>query len=172
LAAATIAYFFYKRFVDSPTGRVCVAIRENENRAKMLGYSTFYFKLVALIVSAITAAIAGALNALYQPIVSPTTAGLGFTVAALLMILIGGVGTLSGALVGAAVYRLMQFYLDRLFGEASSFLLGLVYVVLVLFVPFGIIGTWRMKGLDWRAAWREHLARWSVGMARDKPKNE
>lgn len=159
LAAVTIAYLFYKRFVDSPTGRVCVAIRENENRAKMLGYNTFTFKLAALTVSGITAALAGALHTLYQPIVSPTIAGLGFTVAALLIILIGGVGTLSGALVGAAVYRLLQFYLDRFFGESSSFLLGLVYVLLVLFLPFGIIGTWRSKSLEWRTAWRARLGR-------------
>ncbi len=159
LACAAAAYFFYQRFVNSPTGRVCVAIRENENRAKMLGYSTFYFKLAALIVSSITAALAGTLHTLYQPIVSPTVAGLGYTVGALLMILIGGVGTLSGALVGAAAYRLMQFFLDRFFGEASSFLLGLVYVVLVLFLPYGIIGTWRARRLEWRAAWRERLGK-------------
>lgn len=158
LAGAVLAYLFYQRFVDSPTGRVCVAIRENENRAKMLGYNTFYFKLAALIVSGITAALGGALHALYQPIVSPTIAGLGFTVSALLMILIGGVGTLSGAVIGAAVYRLMQFYLDRFFGGASSFILGLVYVLIVLFLPYGIVGTWRVKRLEWREAWRERLA--------------
>lgn len=157
LAGVVLAYFFYKRFLDSPTGRVCVAIRENENRAKMLGYNTFYFKLAALVVSGITAALAGALHTLYQPIVSPTIGSLGYTVAALLMILIGGVGTLSGALVGAGVYRLMQFFLDRWFGEASSFLLGLVYVALVLFVPFGIIGTWRARKFEWQAAWNERL---------------
>jgi branched-chain amino acid transport system permease protein len=136
-----------------------VAIRENENRAKMLGYNTFYFKLAALIVSGITAALGGALHALYQPIVSPTIAGLGFTVSALLIILIGGVGTLSGAVIGAAVYRLLQFYLDRFFGGASSFILGLVYVLIVLFLPYGIVGTWHVKRLEWRAAWRERLAR-------------
>lgn len=156
LACAAGAYFFYTRFVNSPTGRVCVAIRENENRAKMLGYNTFYFKLAALIVSGITAALAGALHTLYQPIVSPSIAGLSYTVGALLMILIGGVGTLSGALVGAAVYRLMQFFLDRFFGEASSFLLGLVYVLLVLFLPYGIVGTWRAHG----ASWRDRLIDW------------
>lgn len=138
-------YIFYRRFVNSPTGRVCVAIRENEDRALMLGYNTFYFKLVALIISSVTAALAGMLNTLHQPIVSPNIAGLGWTVAALLMILIGGVGTLSGALVGAAVYRLLAFYLDRWFGAYSSFLLGLVYVLLVLFVPYGIVGTWRAR---------------------------
>ena len=138
-------YLAYRRFVDSPTGRVCVAIRENEDRALMLGYNTFYFKLVALLVASITAALAGTLHTLHQPIVSPNVAGLGWTVAALLMILIGGVGTLSGAIVGAAVFRLLEFYLDRRFGEYASFLLGVVYVALVLFLPFGIVGTWRAK---------------------------
>ncbi len=157
LACAALAYIFYKRFVDSPTGRVCVAIRENENRAKMLGYNTFYFKLAALCVSGVTAALGGALHALYQPIVSPTIAGLGYTVSALLIILIGGVGTLSGAVIGAAVYRLMQFYLDRFFGQGSSFVLGLVYVLLVLFLPYGIVGTWQTRKWDWRAAWSKRL---------------
>jgi branched-chain amino acid transport system permease protein len=70
---------------------------------------------------------------------------LGDTVAALLIILMGGIGTLSGAIIGAAVYRLLEFYLDRWFGEYASFLLGLVYVGLVMFLPFGIVGTWQSK---------------------------
>jgi branched-chain amino acid transport system permease protein len=140
-------YLVYRRFVDSPTGRVCVAIRENEDRALMLGYNTFYFKLTALMVASITAALAGFFHALHQPIVSPAVAGLGWTVAALLIILIGGIGTLSGALVGAAVFRLLEFYLDKWFGENASFLLGVVYILLVLFIPFGIVGTWRLRRL-------------------------
>ncbi len=143
-----IVYLIYRRFVDSPTGRVCIAIRENENRALMLGYNTFYFKLVALIVASMTAALAGFLHTIHQPIVSPTVAGLGYTVAALLMILMGGIGTLSGAIVGAAVFRLLEFYLDRWFGEYASFLLGVVYIVLVMFIPYGIVGTWQLRRLD------------------------
>lgn len=162
LACTVLAYLFYKRFVDSPTGRVCVAIRENEQRAKMLGYNTFYFKLAALIVSGITASLAGALHALYQPIVSPTIASLTYTVNALLMILMGGVGTLSGALVGAAVFRLMQFFLDRIFGESSSFILGVVYVALVLFVPYGVVGTWRARGGEWKQVWRERIGKFTA----------
>jgi branched-chain amino acid transport system permease protein len=157
LAFTFLVYLFYRRFVDSPTGRVCIAIRENEHRAQMLGYNTFYFKLVALIISSITAALGGALHTLYQPIVSPTIASLVYTVNALLMILIGGVGTLSGALVGAAAFRLLQFFLDKIFGESSSFIIGMVYVALVLFVPYGIIGTWRVKRWEWQAAWQERL---------------
>lgn len=168
LLSTLLVYLFYRRFVDSPTGRVCIAIRENEDRALMLGYNTFCFKLAALIVAGITAALGGALHALFQPIVSPTIAGLAYTVAALLMILIGGVGTLTGALVGAATYRLMQFFLDRWFGASSSFVLGLVYVVLVLFLPYGIIGTWRAGRLSWRAAWSERLARLSSLRVRGK----
>ncbi|MDJ0752118.1 MAG: branched-chain amino acid ABC transporter permease [Ardenticatenaceae bacterium] len=147
-------YLLYRRFVDSPTGRVCVAIRENEERALALGYNTFYFKLIALLLASITAAFAGFLHTVHQPIVSPNVASLGFTVAALLMILIGGVGTLSGAILGAAVFRLLEYYLERWFGPSASFLLGLIYIGLVFFLPYGIIGTWhisgfRLKGVTW-----------------------
>lgn len=161
-----LVYVAYKRIVDSPTGRVCIATRDNEDRALMLGYNTFYFKLVALVISSITAALAGMLHTIHQPIVSPTIAGLGWTVVALLIILIGGIGTLSGALVGAAVFRLLQFYLERWFGESASFILGLVYVLLVMFLPFGIVGTYRARSLQIKAG-RERLMRLFFG--RDKP---
>lgn len=141
-------YLLYRRFVDSPTGRVCVAIRENENRALMLGYNTFYFKLAALILSSVTAATAGILQTIHQPIVSPNIASLGYTVTALLIILMGGVGTLSGAVVGAALFRLLEFFLDRWFGDSASFLLGVVYVGLVMFLPYGVVGTWRAKSFQ------------------------
>jgi hypothetical protein len=81
-------------------------------------------------------------------------AGLGWTVAALLMVLIGGIGTLSGAIVGAAVFRLLQFYLDKWFGEAANLLIGTAYVGLVLFVPYGIVGTWRARGLRIEQGWQ------------------
>jgi branched-chain amino acid transport system permease protein len=145
LVFTLLVYLIYRRFVDSPTGRVCIATRENENRALMLGYNTFYFKLAALMVSSITAALAGTLHTLHQPIVSPNIAGLSYTVLALMMILIGGIGTLSGAMVGAVVLRLLEFYLDRWFGENASFILGLLFILLVLFLPYGIVGTWQVK---------------------------
>lgn len=151
-------YLVYRRFVDSPTGRVCIATRENEGRAQMLGYNTFYFKLTALILSSITAAMAGFFHTVHQPIVSPAVAGLGWTVAALLMILMGGIGTLSGALVGAAIFRLLQFYLERWFGGNATFLIGLVYVLLVMFVPYGVVGTWQARRLDIQRG-RERLLR-------------
>ena len=155
LAVLIVVYLLYQRFVNSPTGRVCIAIRENESRAQMLGYNTFYFKLAALTLSSLTAALAGFLHALYQPIVSPNVAGLGFTVTALLIILIGGVGTLNGALVGAIVFRLLDFGLRRYIGESASFINGAIYVAFVLFIPFGIVGTWRLRSLQIRQGWEK-----------------
>jgi len=150
-------YLLFRRFVNSPTGRVCIAIRENEGRAQMLGYNTFYFKLAALTLSSITAALAGSLHTVYQPIVSPNVAGLGFTVAALLIILIGGVGTLDGALIGAVIYRLLDFGLRRFVGESASFINGAIYVAIVLFVPYGIVGTWRLKSFQVKQGWERLL---------------
>jgi branched-chain amino acid transport system permease protein len=154
LAILVLMYLLYRRFVDSPTGRVCTAIRENEGRAKMLGYNTFTFKLAALLLSSFTAALAGVLHTIYQPIVSPGIAGLGYTVTALLVILIGGVGTLNGALVGAAVYRLLDFVLRRYLGESAGFINGIVYIAIVLFLPYGIVGTWRLKSSPIKQGWQ------------------
>ena len=111
----------------------------------MLGYNTFFFKLAALTLSSLTAALAGTLHVLYQPIVSPNSAGLAYTVTALLVILIGGVGTLNGALIGAVVYRLLDFGLRRYIGESASFINGAIYILIVLFLPYGIVGTWASK---------------------------
>ena len=168
LAFAILVYLIYKRFVDSPTGRVCVATRENENRALTIGFNTFYFKLAALMVAGVTASLAGMFNTLYKPLVSPEIAGLGFTVEGLLMLLIGGIGTLSGAMIGAAILRLMEYYLSRWFGESSAFILGAIYVLIVMFLPYGIVGTWRLRRLD-IAAGRQRLLSMFTGRQRETP---
>jgi len=152
LAVVTLVYLAYMRLVDSPAGRVLWAIRENEGRAAMLGFSTLRFKTLALVASSLTAALAGVIHALHQPIITPNVASLGWMVTALLVILIGGLGTISGALVGAAIFRLLQFYLDRWFGGVSDLLLGLAYVVIVLYLPQGVVGTWRVRRWERRVA--------------------
>ena len=157
IAVVILVYYIYKRFVDSPTGHVCVAIRENEDRATMLGFNTFYFKLVALIISAITAAMAGAMHGLFYPIISPGIASSHYTIAALLIILMGGIGTLSGAVIGAALFRLLSFFLVRWFGGTAQVIIGLVFILLVLFLPFGIVGTCRLRSLQIRQGWKRLL---------------
>jgi len=145
LAILVLFYLVFRRIVSSPTGAVMVANRENQDRALMLGYNTLWFKMFALVITSIAAAIAGMLWTMHQPIVTPTVAGLGWVVAALLMVLMGGIGTLTGAIIGAAMFRLLSFYLERWFGGGASLMLGVTYVLLVLFLPYGIVGTWRLK---------------------------
>jgi branched-chain amino acid transport system permease protein len=157
LAIVYLVYFAYKRFVNSPTGHVCLAIRENEDRATMLGYNTFYFKLVALIISAITAALAGAMHGIFHPIIRPGIASAQMTIAALLMILMGGIGTLNGAIIGAALFKLLSFFLEKWFGGESQVIIGLVYILLVLFMPYGLVGVWRRNAVDIKAGWKRLL---------------
>ncbi len=71
----------------------------------------------------------------------------------MLIVLIGGVGTLQGAIVGAIVYRLLDFGLRRYLGESASFVNGVIYVLIVLFLPYGIVGTWRLKSVQWKRGW-------------------
>jgi ABC-type branched-chain amino acid transport system, permease component len=161
LAVTVLAYMACRRFVNSPTGRVCVAIRENEGRARMLGYNPFYFKLAALILSSLLASVAGMVHTLYKPIVSPGITGIGFTVNALLMVLVGGLGTLDGALVGAAVLRLLEYFLDKILGESAGVALGGVFIALVLLLPYGIVGTWRLRAWRLWEGWRDLLQRFT-----------
>lgn len=146
-AVLVAAYVVYRKILGSSTGAVLLANRENEDRALGLGYNTFWFKLFALTVSSLTAAAAGMLWMMHQPIVTPQVASLGWTVAALLMILIGGLGTLTGAIVGAIVYRLLAYYLEKFFGGSASVMLGAAYIGIVLFLPYGIVGTWRARAV-------------------------
>lgn len=147
-------YLLARRIVHSPTGRVLVAIRENEPRAIALGYHTFVFKLLATMLSATIAALAGMMLALYEKSVTYELLSVNMTIQALLMTIIGGIGTLTGPMLGAATIRLLDHWLK---GDAVQALLpdwlrtelvfGLIYVALVLFFPAGIMGAiHRLRG--------------------------
>ncbi|MCJ7694646.1 MAG: branched-chain amino acid ABC transporter permease [Anaerolineaceae bacterium] len=168
LLILVVMFILYKTFVKSPTGRVCIAIRENEDRAKMLGFNSATFKILAMMISSFTAALAGMLHALYQPAVIPSVADLGFTVTGLLIVLIGGVGTLSGAIVGAFVFKLLDFGLRRFIGGSASFIIGSIYVLFVLFIPYGIVGTMQMRKFKTKAGWKDLLKRVGIKSSNDK----
>lgn len=162
LAFAVIIYLLVKRFVDSPSGRVWAAIRENEARAVSIGYNTLVFKVQATVISGIIAALAGALYAMWNTSATTITMDVGMTINALLMAIIGGSGTLIGPMLGAGVLELLGYFLNSWLGSSWQLVFGLIYVLLVLFLPYGIVGTWRAKNLSWRAAWRERLGKLST----------
>jgi branched-chain amino acid transport system permease protein len=144
-AACLIATFL---LVRSPMGRLLIAIRENEPRTIMLGYHTFRYKLLALVVSGAISGAAGAAYALLFSYVGSTFASIQYSILPLLWVLLGGVGTTLGPLIGTV---LMFYLVDVISGYTSAYLLlvGVALVLLVLLFPKGILGTVRAKAAPW-----------------------
>jgi branched-chain amino acid transport system permease protein len=151
LLAAAIAIGWWS--VNSPPGRVWQAIRENERRVEVLGLNPYLYKLGAFVLSAFLASCAGAVYLLIQGGANPEVTTASFTLVLLVMVVLGGVGTLWGAVLGGIVYE----YLDvRLVALSSApalqhlpsvvrvplsqplFVLGVLFIVLVLFLPGGL----------------------------------
>ncbi|WP_394888488.1 branched-chain amino acid ABC transporter permease [Mesorhizobium sp. AaZ16] len=134
--------------VRSAHGRVLVAIRENEERTRMLGYDTFANKLTAVVVSGVICAAAGASYALLFGYVGSTFATVQYSILPLLWVLLGGAATTLGPLVGT----LFMFYVvDITSGYTSAYLLivGVALILLVLYFPKGILGTVRERWVRW-----------------------
>lgn len=159
-------YLAARRLVNSPTGRVMIAIRENEQRATMLGYNTFVYKGIALMAAGILASLAGCLNAIYNLGVTPSVLSVGTTIDVLAMTIVGGPGTLSGPVLGAAIVHLLGYWLNRLFGPLWTLMFGTAFVLIVIFLPYGIVGTIWARSPKWRAVWQQWLEGLRRTMAR------
>ena len=172
-----VCYFAMQRIIHSPFGRVMIAIRENEERARAVGYSTYWFKMAAFSISGFFGAIAGGIFAAYARSVSPdNTYFFLVTSDALITTIIGGFGTLAGPLYGTMLHQWLEDVLSTESGGLATYLreglpeavleteflgfslelfintalagraplyLGIVFVLFVLFVPNGILGTLR-----------------------------
>jgi branched-chain amino acid transport system permease protein len=142
IAIAGLLALFLWRVTRSPFGHVLRGIHENEARMQAVGYPVRRYKLAAFVIAGTVAGIAGALYTQFQGSVSPdaffwTTSG-----QALLMVIIGGTGTLGGAMLGAAAFILLQSLVSS-YTERWMLILGVTFVLLVLFAPGGIVGTLR-----------------------------
>ncbi|MET3662123.1 branched-chain amino acid ABC transporter permease [Aquamicrobium ahrensii] len=148
LALFTVVLFAMLATVRSGFGRVLVAIRENEERTRMLGYDTFANRLAALVGSGVICAAAGAAYALLFGYVGANFASVQYSILPLLWVLLGGAATTLGPLVGAVF---MYYVVDIASGYTSAYMLvvGAALILLVLFFRKGLIGTVR-----------EHWARW------------
>jgi branched-chain amino acid transport system permease protein len=132
-------FLFIHRIINSPFGEVLKAIRENEPRAISLGYKTDRYKLVAFVLSATLAGIAGGMKAIVFQIASLTDVHWTMSGEVVLMTLVGGLGTIFGPVAGAFVIIAMQNYLNAL-DQWVTVIQGLIFVVCVLLFRRGIIG--------------------------------
>jgi branched-chain amino acid transport system permease protein len=134
--------------VRSAQGRVLVAIRENEERTKMLGYDTFANKLAVMVASGAISAAAGAAYVILFGYVGSTLASVQYSILPLLWVLLGGAATTLGPLVGTLF---MYYVVDVTSGYTSAYMLivGAVLIMLVLYFPKGILGTIRDRFVRW-----------------------
>lgn len=148
------------RFVGSPFGTVLKAIRENEARAEAIGYRVVAYRTAVFCLSAVVASLAGTIYAVWLKYTGPaTTLSFAIMIDILLMVVIGGMGTMWGAVIGTVLMILAQYYLRDFMGVASEalagvpvlpellapdrwlFWLGIIFILLVYFFPKGIAGT-------------------------------
>ena len=163
VVAISLALFLVLlRVVNSPFGRVLLAVRENEFRAEALGYRTVVYRTVANCLGALLAAAAGVLYAVWLRYTGPdTTLSFAIMIDLLLMVVIGGMGTMYGAAIGATLFVIAQNYLQDLMKLASDaakgipllpdllhpdrwlLWLGVLFIVCVYYFPSGIVGRLR-----------------------------
>ena len=139
LAVFLGGFLIIYRIVNSPFGEVLKAIRENEPRAISLGYKADQYKLAAFVLSAALAGLAGATKAIVSQNASLTDVHWSMSGEAVLMVLVGGLGTIFGPVVGAFVIIAMQNYLAS-YGQLVTIMQGLIFVVCVLVFRRGIVG--------------------------------
>ena len=166
--AVLLGFLALLRIVNSPFGRVLQAIRENDFRAEAIGYRTVVYRTLSNVLAALFATIAGALLALWLRYTGPeTTLGFEVMLDVLLIVVIGGMGTLYGAVVGTVLFVFAQNYLQDLLkhlgGDGGAlagvpvlaalvsperwlFWLGLGFVLCVYYFPSGVVGRLRARG--------------------------
>jgi branched-chain amino acid transport system permease protein len=139
LVVVLAGFFLIYRIINSPFGEVLRAIRENEQRAVSLGYKTDRYKLIAFVLSATLAGLAGSVKAFVFQLASLTDVHWTMSGEVVLMTLVGGLGTIFGPFVGAFVVIALENYLAP-FGQWVLVIQGAIFVVCVLVFRRGIIG--------------------------------
>jgi branched-chain amino acid transport system permease protein len=140
VCAATLVGLW--RLTRAPLGRTLVGIRENEGRMRALGYNTYRYKLAAFTVAGVLAGLAGALSVAYSGYVSPNDVFWTASGQVMVMVIIGGLGTLLGPALGAVLVLLLQNLVSSVpgIGDRWELIMGAVFVAFVLFGRGGMVG--------------------------------
>ena len=136
----TLGYLICRFIINSKLGRVVVSIRDAESRVRFLGYKVEQYKLFIFVVSAILAAIAGALYVPQVGIINPGVFSPLFSIELVIWVAIGGRGTLYGAIIGAMIVNFASTYFTSALPEVWLYALGGLFVVVTLYLPAGVVG--------------------------------
>ena len=154
LALFVLVYLFLRMLLRSPFGHVIAGIRVNEHRMRSLGFSTFSYKLACFVIAGAIAGIAGYLSAVQFGVVNPEFMGWHLSAAVMMMVILGGMGTLAGPVIGAAAWMLLELTFQTLpsvggldLGKHWQLWMGSFIVLATLFLPGGLIG---LGGSLWR----------------------
>jgi branched-chain amino acid transport system permease protein len=141
LAVTALATAFAVRIVTSPFGAVLAAMRENENRARSVGYDVARFKLAAFVMSGTLAGLAGSLFALGNRLAGLDGVDWHTSGSIVIMTILGGIGTIFGPIVGAALYESLDFFVSKTpIGDKTNIVMGLIFAVVILVARRGIVG--------------------------------
>jgi len=142
IAVCALAALLLWRVVRSPFGHALRGIHENEVRMQAVGYAVARYKLLAFVIAGVVAGLAGALYAQFVGSITPDAFFWTASGEVLLMVIIGGAGTLGGAVLGAAAFILLQSLVSS-YTERWMLILGLTFILFVLWAPGGIVGAFR-----------------------------
>jgi branched-chain amino acid transport system permease protein len=141
LIVAIITVFVVVFLLRSKLGLGLIAIRDNDSAAETSGVTIFRTKLYCMMISSFLTSIIGGLFYMSQVWVQPYAAfAINWTIAGMFIVVIGGIGTVAGPILGAIIYVILNQYLSQ-FGGISMIILGIIAIVVILFAPKGIIGT-------------------------------
>ena len=135
-----ITYFTFSNIMKAKCGRVLVAIRDGENRARFSGYQTATYKTFVYVLSALFTGIAGALFVPFSGIISPSEMSISNSIDMAIWVAVGGRGTLIGAVIGAFLVNITKTLISESLPEIWSYFIGAIFVLVVLFLPRGLTG--------------------------------
>jgi branched-chain amino acid transport system permease protein len=155
MAVLLLTYFGLRALLASQFGRVVVSIRENELRAELLGYDARRYKLAVFVIGAGIAGLAGVLFTNWGSFIGPNVFGIVFAAQIIIWLMVGGLGTLGGAIIGTVLIQYLTTWLGETKIADTNLVLGVIFVLFVLLVPSGL----QPKAQDWLRALRARRAR-------------
>ena len=145
LAVVTASYLLVRRITRSPFGMVLQSIRENEPRTRAIGYHVERYKIVAVMLSGLFAGLAGGLYAIQNRFVAPDFVFFIVSGEVVIFNVMGGMGTLVGPFAGAAAFLLLREGLSRFLTEYYLIPVGIIFVLMIVFLPQGLLGFLRRR---------------------------